>query len=150
MLTGLALATSLCVGGLPCTCVLGQAAEPPNRRAAYLDSFDAVFEGDVIAWTSETRSSPIDSTRSWHFHEAVVSIAVRRRWKGAPSDTVVVRTALDTAACGFYFGRSGRYLVFATAAPGVGLVTTKCSPSMGWGDHAERLAEVLGPPVRRP
>jgi hypothetical protein len=64
-----------------------------------LQPFDAVFEGDVVGWATEVRSYPVDSTRTLSYYEAVVKIAIRRQWKGTPSDTVVIRTALEGAMC---------------------------------------------------
>lgn len=151
VLTSIFLATSLCsTVVVRCTCVMGQAHETPTPRAAYLEPFDAVFEGDVVGWATEVRSYRVDSTRSYSYYEAVVRIAVRRQWKGTPADTLVVRTVLEGAMCGFHFERSGRYLVFATADSVASLGTTSCSPTRAWVNGAERIAESLGPPIRRP
>jgi hypothetical protein len=150
LLNTIVLATSLCGTVVPrCTCVIGHAHETPTTSAAYLQPFDAVFEGDVVGWATEVRSYPVDSTRTLSYYEAVVKIAIRRQWKGTPSDTVVIRTALEGAMCGFHFERTGRYLVFATADPVIGLGTTSCSPTRAWVNGAERIVELLGPPVRR-
>ena len=148
LLSSIALVTSLC-GTLiaRCSCVVSPG---PSSRAAYLEPFDAVFEGDVVAWTTEARSYRVDSTHTSHYYETAVRIAVRQQWKGIVADTVVVRTALEGTMCGFHFERSGRYLVFANADSVSGLGTTSCSPTRAWVNGAERIVETLGPPVRKP
>jgi hypothetical protein len=118
---------------------MGQPFEVPNPRTALLEAVDAVFDGDVVRWSTVTGNDEVE-----------VAIVVRRRWKGAPTDTVVVRTSLHSTMCGFDFERSGRYLVFAFVNASGRLMTTKCSSSTAWGSGAERLVALLGPPSRLP
>ena len=75
--------------------------------------------------------------------EALATVAVTRQWKGKEQDTVVVRTALFTTACGLPFQQSERYLLFARKTE-AGVYADKCGPSRIWDKEAERLVKLLG------
>ena len=147
------LSAALCTPlhlALPCTCV---PATPPSSRAAALEfaaSFDAVFEGRVLSVTTVPDSQAMSDHGAFHrWSEDRAHIAVTRRWKGAPTDTVRVHSAAQTTMCGFGFEAGARVLMFATLDSLHTLTTSKCTPSLVWGAEAERLARLLGRPQSR-
>lgn len=73
---------------------------PPPKDA--LKAADAVFSGKVVA---------IDKDGDFGIK---VSIEVAASWKGKLGKTVTVRTANESAACGYGFKRGERYLIYAT------------------------------------
>jgi hypothetical protein len=74
--------------------------------------YDAVLEGVLVKvdWVRAPRPVP---KGEFPIDDAVATVAVARRWQGMGPDTVVVRTALFTDACGLPFQRGDRYLLFA-------------------------------------
>jgi hypothetical protein len=74
--------------------------------------------------------------------ERVVTLAVNRQWHSTGPDTVLVRTAAYTTACGFAFTKGARYLLFPRSWRGR-LYVDKCGFSRTWDVEAARLSEVL-------
>jgi hypothetical protein len=83
---------------LACDC-----AELPPPDAAMSEA-DAVFAGEV----TETRIVGDELTG-----DLIARIAVSDVWKGDVTETVEVRTATDTAMCGYPFQPNKSYLVYA-------------------------------------
>jgi hypothetical protein len=108
--------------------------------------YDAVFEGVLVKvdWVRAPRPVP---KGEFPIDDAVATVAVTRRWQGMSPDTVVVRTALFTEACGLPFQQGDRYLLFARKVQDR-LYASKCGPSRRWDEEAERLAKLLGPANR--
>lgn len=113
------LATALLAAGPAAPCSSASAmcscVPPPSVPRAFAAA-DAVFQGRVI----DVRTGSEDLR---------VRIRVARRWKGAGSDTVIVHTAANSAACGFDFVAGTEYLVYARRArtPETALVASLCS-----------------------
>ena len=149
----LLLAGSLCASRTPapaCSCLLGPPLTTRRAVAETVAAFDAVFEGVVVASTVELDSAvrgPGEPPYRWR--ELRATVAVSRRWKGAPADTVVVTTPLQGTMCGVDFAEGGRYLIFASDDGPRGLGTTSCTPTVAWGREAKRLSRLLGPPAPR-
>ena len=91
-----------------CSCMVPAPAEEA------LEDADAVFVGHVIGGEVKDRSV------------TEVHLAVERRWKGAESDEITVRTATSSAACGFSFTEGERYLVYGYEHEGI-LRVSLCS-----------------------
>lgn len=122
----------------PCPADRCKCIPPPPPREAIAQS-DAVFTG-VVARVEERRRSGKDA--EWAVLE--VTLAVTRRWKGPAADTLVVRTATDSAACGVEFVAGEEYLVYAD---GKGtLATDSCSRTAPVSRAGEDV-EALGPPA---
>ncbi len=60
----------------------------------------AVFVGEVVEMD---KSKP----------DAIITFKVEKMWKGAKSETIVVRTNNQGKACGYIFSQDERYLVYA-------------------------------------
>ncbi len=132
-----------------CSCVRATPGTPLAGTFS-LTSYDAVFEGQVIERFTPRGLPTDDSTDRYQaWSEVRATVVVGRRWKGAPPDTVFVRTSISTTMCGFEFTPDRRFLIFAHLYEGR-LYTTKCSPSTIWGPHAEELVRVLDPPKPEP
>lgn len=119
--------TSLALFGLTpssaaaCSCMRSTPAEA--REGA-----DAIFEGRV----SQIEASE-DHVR--------VTFAVTQQWKGVDAETLTLRTATNSAACGYAFAEGETYLVYAHAHEG-GLETTLCDRTALIADAGEDLAEL--------
>lgn len=110
-----------------CSCMV----PPPAQEA--LEDADAVFVGKVLG--GEARDRTLE-----------VRLAVERRWKGAESEEITVRTATSGAACGFSFAEGERYLVYGYEHEGV-LRVSLCSrtqPLDRAGEDIEALDRVVG------
>ena len=93
-----------------CSCAGPRAPEDAVAGAA------AVFRG-VVTRVSDVRGGGVPRRR--------VAFRVLERWKGAPADTVSVRTGMGGGDCGFPFREGSEYLVYARATE-AGLVTGIC------------------------
>jgi hypothetical protein len=89
----------------------------PGRPQEALELADAVFSGRVA---SVTRGG------SGEFEALRVVFSVERVWKGPVASRLEVRTAPDSAACGFPFERGRAYVVYAYQGEG-GLGASLCS-----------------------
>ena len=135
----------------PCSCVRGPDLAS-RAEAAAVDAFAAVFEGTVVR-------TEYPDLRPGAPRERQVTLTVGRRWKGVPTDTVIVRTPAATESCGADFVDGREYIVFANApsysSDGVArpsragevVYATKCGPITGMARNAERIAALLGEPL---
>jgi hypothetical protein len=105
-------------------------------------TYDAVFDGVIVKVAYVRAPRPL-AKGVFPLDEAVATLALTRRWRGTGPDTIVVRTALFTTACGLAFRQGERYLLFARKARG-SLYADKCGPSRPWDEEGERLAKLLG------
>lgn len=87
--------------GLPIAWACSCAPPPPPAEA--LKGSAAVFLGKV----TDIQKAGV---------EMQVTLKVEKWWKGGDAGVIQVRTAMDSAACGFPFQNGGRYLVYAHAA----------------------------------
>lgn len=108
-----------------CSC----AAAPSALEA--LAQASATFSGRVIDIDAPAGYEPLR-----------VRFDVETVWKGPVQQEIEVRTARDSAGCGFVFERDVSYLVYAYEADGA-LVTTLCSRSAPL-DQASQDLEALG------
>lgn len=120
---------------LRCSCI------PPVPPAEALGQSDAVFSGRVVSVAERSEEDP-GHPGGPHLE---VRIVPSRRWKGADADTVTVRTADNSAACGYAFDPGGEYLVYATGEEGV-LRVDLCSRTKPLAQAGEDLA-ALGAPA---
>lgn len=118
-----------------CSCMKA----PAPRDAA--DAATAVFQGKVTALEVD---QPQGSYLAYH----VYTLEVSRVWKGDAVDTVAIRTADNSAACGRAFEVGASYLVYATEIEGR-LEDNLCSRTRLASDADEDFA-ALGPAVGEP
>jgi hypothetical protein len=123
-----------------CTCVPGPPLTSRRIVRETAATYDAVFDGVIV---KVTYFRPPRVKGVFPLDEAVATVALTRRWRGRGPDTVVVRTALYSTACGLGLQQGERYLLFAHKAGG-SIYADKCGPSRLWDEEAERLAELLG------
>lgn len=113
---------------------------PPGSPRAELEHADAVFAGRVVAVEAEDEESG--------FRRLAVRFALDAAWKGVPAgDEVTVKTAEQSAACGYSFEPEEEYLVYAYASEAGGLTTGLCTRNAPLAQADEDLA-ALGEPAR--
>jgi MYXO-CTERM domain-containing protein len=118
-----------------CSCM----KPPPPREAA--EAATAVFQGKV---TSMEVDKPEGSYLGFH----VYTFEVERRWKGDAAETLTVRTADNSAACGRPFDVGENYLVYAKDIEGR-LSDNLCSRTRTIAE-ADADFDALGPAVGEP
>lgn len=110
-----------------CSCL------PPLPPAESLAAADVVFRGSVVALA--TTDVGVTAT-----------LRVRTVWKGPIASLLSVRTADNSAACGYPFRSGADVIVYAHAVPvggGSALMTTSCDRT---ADHDAAEAAALGVP----
>lgn len=128
--------------GVACTCVPGPPLTSRSLVRQAANRYHTVLEGTVV--NVQYVRPPKDSAAGvFPLNEVVATIRVTRSWRGDRAGTVVVRTALQTTACGLGFRTGDHYLLFAREGDGK-LYADKCGPSRKWDKEAERLARALG------
>ena len=159
----LVIGLAVCGDARPaCTCAPGGRLAARTDVAATVDAFAAVFEGAVIRTVYRDGSLPTIGQRgergTVRVQQLEVTFAVDRQWKGAPANTVTVRTPAFTESCGARFDQGHSYLVFAATLDDTGIspapparareavYTTKCSPTMAVGAESLQIESLLGPP----
>lgn len=137
-------ALTLCLAGFAwlvpaparaCSCI----EPPPPRDAA--DAADAVFQGKVASMEVD---KPEGSYMAFH----VYTLEVERTWKGEAVDTLTVRTADNSAACGRAFEIGESYLVYAKEIDGR-LSDNLCSRTRE-AARADEDFDALGPALGEP
>ncbi|MCB9601319.1 MAG: hypothetical protein H6720_13380 [Sandaracinus sp.] len=139
---------------LACSCMRSSPTEAAARSTA-------VFEGRVLEVTPVQRGDEVtleggcldpacNESLSETTHQVTTSsfairFAVTRQWKGVQSESVVVHTARDSAACGFPFEVGQDYLVYASAEHDGSLSTGLCDRTALVADASEDLAALPGP-----
>lgn len=119
-------------GGAVCSC-----AGPVSPREQFERS-DAVFRGVVVnVSTRRERYGP----DQWLLRRRVV-VRVTERWKGAETATVVVRTGMYDADCGYPFERGREYLIYARAFRDSQLATGICTRTSRVEQAEEDLREL--------
>jgi len=138
---------------LACSCMRSTPGEA-------LDRSTSVFEGRVLEVTpfeerrdvtleggcldDACRESLSETTESVQVSGFSVRFSVTRRWKGVSSEEVVVRTARDSAACGFAFEVGQDYVVYASAEDEAGTLSTGLCDRTALVADANEDLEVLG------
>lgn len=109
-----------------CSCL------PPPPPAESLAAADVMFRGTVVALA--TTDDGVTAT-----------LRVRTVWKGPIASVLSVRTADNSAACGYPFRLGADTIVYAHAVPvgGSALMTTSCDRT---ADHDAAEAAALGVP----
>lgn len=125
-----------------CTCVPGPALTSRRVVRETAATYDAVLDGVIVKVVYLRAPRPL-AKGVFPLDEAVATVALTRRWRGPGADTVVVRTALFTTACGLAFRQGERYLLFAREVSGR-LYADTCGPSRLWDEEGARLAKLLG------
>ncbi|MCB9611071.1 MAG: hypothetical protein H6721_02080 [Sandaracinus sp.] len=139
---------------LACSCMRSSPTEAAARSTA-------VFEGRVVELTPIQREGEVtleggcldpacneslsETTHQAAFSSFAVRFEVTRQWKGVESESVVVHTARDSAACGFPFEVGQDYLVYASAEQDGTLSTGLCDRTALVADASEDLAALQGP-----
>ncbi len=120
-----------------CSCI------PPRPPREALGQADAVFAGRVVSVVERREEDP-GHPGGPHLE---VRIVPQRRWKGAAGDTVVVRTADNSAACGYAFETGGEYMVYAAGEDA--LRVNSCSRTRLLAEAGEDLAALGAPGTTR-
>lgn len=118
-------------GGIDSLAWACKCKQPPDTKTALAGS-PAVFVGKV------TR---VDEAGE---HEYAVTFEVDQSWKGVTAKEVVVRTAKQSATCGYNFEMGKSYLVYCTASTEKELRTGICTRTRNLIEAKEDLAD-LGP-----
>jgi hypothetical protein len=101
----------------------------PRTPQQNFQSSEAVFSGRVINITNFTRGARQSYTGSYSSSEpeaVQVIFEVSKVWKGKSNQNLVVRTAANSAMCGYNFQQGQEYLVYADEAENK-LVTGLCN-----------------------
>lgn len=121
---------------LACSCV-----PPPPPQEALAQS-EAVFSGKVVSITTEEIPG---AEGTGLLRRRAVVLEVASAWKGVSSLQITIRTAFDSAGCGYDFVEGERYLVYTyKAAEGESLETGLCNRTKALADANEDLV-ALGP-----
>jgi hypothetical protein len=108
---------------------------------------DAVFDATVVRIERVPRDEVV-GTELVTISKRLVTLDVRRTWKGLESGPLQVVTNVYEAACGFEFKEGVRYLVFARQGRSGELEVSLCSATRefdGTGEAAEFLATLAKP-----
>lgn len=136
-----------------CAALLALAAAPPASACSCIqpgppevemESSDAVFVGQVLAVEAAPQEGELKSFLVWN----QVTFLLERVWKGLPeAETAVVRTAAESAACGYEFEVGETYLVYAYAAEEGGELTTNLCTRNAPRERAGEDLAALGEPL---
>ena len=119
---------------LACSCMAYPADEAQAVAVAWPKA-DVIFLGKVTAI-----KSGIPGASRWRG----VTLEVEQRWKGLPEDLpVVVRTASNSAACGYPYDLGRSYVVFAYRNPANDQLTTNLCALNKRRKHAEGVMREL-------
>jgi hypothetical protein len=132
----------LFVGGVAvvCACSCLPAATPKEALA----QADAVFAG-TVASIEDLRQSTADP--NFTPIEKKVTFRVSQTWKGKSAADLVVRTASNSAECGYHFVVGSNYVVYANLPGGISgratnLYTTICTRTREYSKAADDLRDL--------
>lgn len=114
--------------GWACSCLV----PPPPQEA--LERSEAVFTGKVMTVTKP--EAPVGSSAA----PVRVLFEVTETWKGTDQSQAIVRTAMDSASCGFHFEEGKEYLVYAQKGPMGHWETNICTRTVELAHAQEDLA----------
>ena len=106
-----------------CSCL------PPGTPLEELNKSDAVFSGKAASIAQDG-------------YGYIVTFEAERAWKGVDAPVVKVRTAQDSAACGYAFTTGEKYLVYAYKGDDGSLSTGLCSRTAPLSDAASDVAAI--------
>ena len=115
-----------------CSCM--QPLSPDEEVSKY----DAVFSGKVINVSEVNLNDPILSSSE----PMLVTLDIDKVWKGDKKETIIVKTALTSASCGFPFVENQEYIVYAAAYNDETLEVNSCSRTSLLSDAIEDLQEL--------
>lgn len=124
-----------------CSCIVDDRQSTGEQIRTSYKQAAAVFYGKVIAVKRESGS---DEVMDVELEFVTVKFRVEKSWKGQPTSEVIVRTAGNSAACGFAFKTGKRYLVYAHSN-GNGLRTSICSRTAAGSADAKYLNKIKKP-----
>ncbi len=109
---------------LACSCIAPTGKIKTQVTNAYKDSA-AIFTGKVIS---------MEKTSDGNYW--IVKLTVQTTWKGTGASVITIKTALDSAMCGYNFEDGKEYLVYAhgTAAD---LNVDNCSRTASMSENAD-------------
>jgi hypothetical protein len=124
-----------------CSCMVDNEQSNVQQIQDSYEKADAVFYGKVIEVKRQTVKS---ETPGAGYQLLRVKFRVEMSWKGQTTRVITVRTAGNSAACGFAFKAGKRYLVYAGGG-GDGLQTTNCSRTSALNSDAKFLDKIKKP-----
>ena len=96
-----------------CSCFPPPEPETPAEARDYVEGAAAVFEGTVVR---VTRATPAEVRQDLPRADLLaVTLRVKRQWRGAVSDSIVVTTSSHASMCGVDFEEGREYFVIADA-----------------------------------
>ena len=128
--------TSIVSVGLTSQIAYGCSCMQPLSPDEEFSNYDAVFSG--IATKNQ------DWTATYNLSPAFYTFDVDRVWKGVLKDTITIKTAQSSAACGFNFEENQKYIVYANQYDDYYLEVSLCSRTGLLSNATEDLQE-LGP-----
>ena len=148
LLLGIALATACDFHTPRCTCLPPREPRTSSEARQYIEPADQAVVGTVVRIDDSMAAR--DSTMSWDV--LLVTVVVRQRWRGAPIDTLVLRTSSQSSMCGVDFSVGGSYFVLANKRDAAGADVRPQWVAWGCGQSrpaskAMRLRRLLGAPL---
>jgi len=108
-----------------CSCMLDDKPLGVQVKRAFKNS-TAIFSAEVISVTDD----PADE------YSLIVKMKVGKYWKGKIGKEVVVKTARQSAMCGYYFEVDHNYVVYAFGEK-TEMKTDNCSRTSGYQGNAD-------------
>jgi len=124
----LALAIFACASAessYACSCIASLAPVKEQIQGAF-SSADAVFSGEVVKITE----SPADKDT------LIVKFKIAKLWKGKAQPEITIKTAKESAMCGYSFTAEQKYIVYAYGV-GDALFTDNCSRTTTLGKKSD-------------
>jgi hypothetical protein len=114
LLHGLALAIACDIHSARCTCLPPAEPRTASEARKYIERADIAILGTVVR--IDRAAVPADWTRraSAPSDDLSVTIVVRQRWRGTPTDTLVVHTSSHPEMCAMSFSLGASYFVLAS------------------------------------
>jgi hypothetical protein len=123
-----------------CSCLVDNERSNVEQIQTSYEKADAVFYGKVI----EVKRQTVKYGSLRNYQDLRVKFKVEKSWKGSATREIIIRTAGNSAACGFAFKAGKSYLVYASSS-GNGLQTTHCSRTSALNDDAKYLDKIKKP-----
>ena len=126
--------TSIVSVGLISQIAYGCSCMQPLSPDEELPNYDAVFSGTATKnqnWTATHNLSP-----------ALFTFDVDTMWKGDTKETIIIKTAQSSAACGFNFEENQKYIVYASQYDDDYLEVSLCSRTGLLSNATEDLQEL--------
>lgn len=124
-----------------CSCMVDAKQSTSKKIQTSYKQATVVFYGEV---TEVKRGSGTGESIDPNQEPVTVKFKVERLWKGRVTSEVIVRTAGNSAMCGFNFEAGKKYLVYANDA-GSGLQTNICTRTSVSSGDAKYLNKIKKP-----